>query len=90
LINSFQKNIDQELYSKAIGIGETINANILDIANDSNALQARLEKTATYNKDITSLDLLAKENDKYKVVASLDKTIIGQFSQDMQNVIAWH
>lgn len=89
---SFKRAIDQELYSKAIAIGDTINAGILEILYQPNNLQNRLEQIAKFNTEITSIDILEKDknSDNFTVAASLDKSALGKVSADLQNVIAWH
>lgn len=88
--NSFEKSIDQELYNKTIALGQVVNATSLEILDQPEALQARVETIAKFNDEIRSLDILQKNADVFQVVASLDKTAIGTSTQGMQYLISWH
>lgn len=91
LYTEFFKNaIDQELYNKAIAIGDTVNAGLLEVLYQPSNLQMRLENMAKFNSEITSLDILEKGEENFKIIASLDKNAIGKSTEEMQNVIAWH
>ena len=102
----FEKNIEQESYRNITSIGEAVNANVYNLIDEAKAvnflgvastsvsetgLQKQIETIAKFNHDITSLDILAKDdNDDFRVIASLDHSIFGQVSEDMQNIFAWH
>lgn len=88
--NYFKKNIDQELYNKAISIGQVINVNLLGYFSDPTKIQEQLEKIAKFNPEIKALDIAAPENNTFKAIASLDKSIINQNFDALQNVMAWH
>ncbi|NTU98710.1 HAMP domain-containing histidine kinase [Candidatus Falkowbacteria bacterium] len=86
---SFQSAIDRDLQSKAISIGDAVNAGIIDSLDNPNKLQERIEKINGYNNEVVSIDLLEPAGEDFKVVASLDAKAIGRVSRDMVNIIAW-
>lgn len=88
--NSFKKSIDQELYNKTIALGQVINATSLSALDQPEALQAQVETISKFNDEIRSLDVLQKNGEDFKVIASLDKTALGTTTQGMQYLIAWH
>jgi len=88
--NSFKKSIDQELYNKTIALGQVINATSLEVLNQPEALQTQVETIAKFNDEIKSLDVLQKNGEDFRVIASLDKTALGTTTQGMQYLIAWH
>lgn len=88
--NSFKKSIDQELYNKTIALGQVINATSLNALDQPEALQTQVETISKFNDEIRSLDVLQKNGEDFKVIASLDKTALGTTTQGMQYLIAWH
>lgn len=88
--STFENNIEQESYRSITSIGEAINAGLVDVIGDHEKLQTKIKSIANFNKDITSLDVLVKDGEKFVVAASLDEIIIGQTSNDVQNMFAWY
>lgn len=87
--NSFKGSVDQGLYNKTIALSEVINAGVQDQLGNPEELQKRIEEVNKFNSDVTSLDILSREQDNFKVIASLDKSSIGQLTHEMPFVAAW-
>lgn len=88
--NYFKKNIDQELYNKAISISHVVNVTLLDNFTDSRKMQAKIESIANFNDEIKAMDVIVPDKDAFKVGASLDKKIIGQKVEALESIMAWH
>lgn len=87
--NSFKGSVDQGLYNKTIALSEVINAGVQDQLANPEELQKRIEEVNKFNTDITSLDILSREQDDFKVTASLDKSSIGKTTKEMPFMAAW-
>jgi len=89
-INNTQKVIDQELQRKAMLAEKIFGADINRDLADTDLLQKRIENLAKDNEEIKGLDILVPEGENFKIIASLDKTMVGQVSKYLNNTIAWH
>jgi signal transduction histidine kinase len=89
-VKSFQKNIDVGLQRQALLIGQLFNTAVYKEVGDETDLQRRLQGIKEANLDLNNFDILIKEGDKFKIVASFDDWKIGQSSEDLNYVIAWH
>jgi signal transduction histidine kinase len=87
--NSFGSVINQELYSKGVAIGDTINAGLMPFLKQPESIQTQLEHVGRLNSEVVGLDVLQKENDEFKVIASLDRRAINKTTKYMQYVMAW-
>lgn len=87
--NYFKNNIDQELYSKAVAIGDAFNVSLLGVMDNSQEVQNRLNQLVKFNSEIKSVDIIIPKNGSYEVMASLDADIIGQPANSVQNAMAW-
>lgn len=85
----FKANIDQELYNKAISIGEVINATVLDDINNQEGLQNKINRIAEFNEEIQSLDILIPDGEQFLILASLDETAANQKASNVQATVAW-
>jgi signal transduction histidine kinase len=85
----FKKNIDQELYNKAIAIGNAFNVSLLDTMADRVEVQNRLNRLVEFNSEIKSIDIIAPKGDSFEVIASADAGIIGRPAGSVQNAMAW-
>lgn len=89
-IRSFSNTIDISLQREALMVAEVFNAGVENQLTAPDQLQTQLEATAKLNPDIVSMDIFVPDGDNFRDVASLDKTVVGQTSTNIQNVIAWH
>lgn len=81
--------IDQILYDKTLAIAGVINAQIADDLIDSTALNSAIQQIKQFYPDIKALDILWKNDDNFKVVASLNKDNTGKLVTSLEPVIAW-
>ncbi len=90
VINAFRRTVDVELQRTALMIGKLINVTSTDLFGDTAKLQARLEDVAKVLPEVKMLDVLAKDGEDFKVVASLYKDGIGRPAHGNQNILAWY
>ncbi len=90
LTDSFKKNIDKELYSKAILVGDAIGPALAEVFTDREALQKKVEAIAAANSEIGSLELLMKDDDDFITVASTNRGAIGRTAANLNYLMAWH
>ena len=88
--SAIRARIDQVLYDKTIAIGETINASILDVLNNTEYLQPRIELITAFNNDIDSLTILVRSEDAFRVKASLSPELVDKRIDNIENELAWH
>jgi len=86
---SFQKAIDQDLQGKAISIGDVINVGLIGYLDKFGELQNKVEAISLFNDEIVAADLLAPAGEDFKVVASLNRDVVGRVTKETVNVLAW-
>ncbi len=88
---SFRETIDQSLQDKAVGIGESFNAGISDKLNSSEEIQSFINDWKTYNSDTKSLDVFYRENDSFKLVATMNNSDkLGETDNSLLYAISWN
>jgi K+-sensing histidine kinase KdpD len=88
---SFRDTIDQSLQDKAVGIGESFNAGISDKLNSSEEIQSFINNWKTYNSDTKSLDVFYRENDSFKLVATMNNSDkLGATDNSLLYAISWN
>lgn len=87
---SFKKNIDVQLQRQALGLAEVFNATLQNDLKDTARMQEALDHIARFNGDIRLADVLVREGEDFKIVASLLPSNIGKTTKDINNVLAWH
>ncbi len=90
VINAFRRTVDVELQRTALMIGKMVNVTSADLYGDPVKMQARIEAIAQVLPEIKMLDVLTKEGEDFKVVASLYKDAIGRTAHGNQNILAWY
>lgn len=90
ITNSFKENIDVQLQRQALSLAEVFNGALQEDLDDLEKLQVSLERIAELNPDIQVADILVPEGENFKVVASLNEQKIGNVTDLLINVIAWH
>ncbi|MDD5251566.1 MAG: HAMP domain-containing sensor histidine kinase [Patescibacteria group bacterium] len=90
VVNRFRKTVDVELQRTALIIGKMVNVTSVDLFGDQAALQKRLDDVASVLPEVKMLDVLAKEGEDFKVVASLYREGIGQPAHGNHNILAWY
>lgn len=89
-VKSFQKNIDISLQRQALLIGQVFDATVYQDANNTDEIQAKIESLAKSDIGLEAFDVLVKEGEDFKIVASLDSKTVGHSASDLNYVIAWH
>lgn len=90
VVGRFRTTIDVELQRTALIIGKMFNVTSVDRLDDVNALQTRVTDIAGVISEVRSLDLLAKDGEDFKVVASLTAEDVGKPAHGRQNILAWY
>ncbi len=87
---SFSKTVDVELQRTAMMVGRMFEATSASLINDQAALSTRIAAIGKSVPEIQALDVLARDGDDFKVVASLDSTTVGNTATSRQAVLAWY
>ncbi|HNY35951.1 MAG TPA: HAMP domain-containing sensor histidine kinase [Candidatus Pacearchaeota archaeon] len=88
---SFRKTIDQSLQDKAIGIGESVNAGLSNQLNSPEEMQTFIDNWKGYNSDTKSLDIFYRDNDTFKLVATMNNNEkLGKEDNSLVYTIAWN
>lgn len=90
VINRFRKTVDVELQRTALIIGKMINVTSTSLYDDQAALQERLERVAELVVEVKMLEILAKDGEDFKVIASLYPDSVGRVAHGRQNILAWY
>ena len=95
IINTFlffsntQKVMKVEMNKKADLASDIFSAGVPALLNNIEQLQELLEKTVNSNSEIQALDVLVQQADDYNLVASMDKSRIGEESKLYYHSLAW-
>jgi len=90
ITNSFKANIDVQLQRQALSLAEVFNGALQEDLGDLEKLQVSLERIAQLNPDIKVADILVPEGEDFRFTASLQEQKIGETTDLLINVIAWH
>ena len=88
-INSFQKNIDYELQTKALLAESIFTVFAPDILKNPEILQQKIEKIAKENPEITTIKVILPEKEKFKIIASKDTKEIEKEISTTAIDLAW-
>ena len=86
----FKDTIDLSLQDKAIGIGEAINVGLADKLNSPEDIQIFADSYKEMATSTKSLNVFYRENDDFKLIASLDKEQVGRLENSTAYAIAWN
>ena len=87
---SFRETIDQSLQDKAIGIGESVNAGLSNKLNSPEEMQSFIDNWKGYNGDTKSLDVFYRDNQAFKLVATMNNAEkIGQTDKSFIFITSW-
>lgn len=86
----FRTTVDQSLQDKGVGISQAINAALADKLNSPEQIQNFIDNWKFYNSDTQSLDILYRENESFRIQASLDKSKVGTLDNSMVYLVAWN
>lgn len=90
VVGRFRTTVDVELQRTALIIGKMVNVTSVDLFEDIDALQRRIEDVAAVIPEVRSLDVLTydKEAEDFFVVASLSPDAVGQVAHGTQNILS--
>ena len=87
---SFRETIDQSLQDKAIGIGESVNAGLSGKLNSPEEMQSFINNWKEYNGDTKSLDVFYRDNETFKLVATMNNdSKLGQIDNSFVFITSW-
>lgn len=89
-VRSFQTNIDVALQRQALMVGQLFDSAVYEGEADIEQLQTKVEKIKNSGIEVRSFDILEREGEKFRIVASFDENKIGNSNDDLNYVIAWH
>lgn len=88
-VNSFQKNINYELQTKALMVESIFGIFASDIFKNPEALQVKIEKITKENPEIAKIQVILPEEEKFKIVASKEPQEIGKEISATSIDLAW-
>ena len=88
-VSSFQTNLNYELQTKAILAESILSAFISDILENPEILQQKIEKIAKENPEITEIQVILPEKEKFKIIASKNVEEIGKEISNPAIDFAW-
>lgn len=89
-VKSYQFNIDKSLQRQALMVARMFNTAIYQDAENVQDLQNKIDSLAQTDLGLGSLQVLEKEGDNFKIIASMDHNYIGRSSEDINYVISWY
>ena len=89
-VRSFQTNIDISLQRQALMVGQLFDSAVYDDLESNDEIQAKVQKIKDSGIEVRNFDILRREGESFKVVASFDENKIGNSTDDLNYVISWH
>jgi signal transduction histidine kinase len=90
VVNRFRKTVDVEMQRTALMVGRAFTATSADLLGDEAKLQERVSALGAAIPEVKTLDLLARDGEDFRVVASLDPAAVGETARSRQNILAWY
>ena len=90
VVNRFRHTVDVELQRTAMIIGKMINVTSQEMYGDTVRLQQRIEEVAEVVTEVETLDILSKDGEDFKVIASTDRSVIDREAHGRHNILAWY
>jgi len=88
-VNSFQKNIDYELQTKALLAESIFSVFAPDVLENTELLQKKIEKIIKDNLEIANIQVILPKEERFKIVASKNPEDIGQEISTASINLAW-
>ena len=91
-VDRFQKNIDFVTQTKAVLAENIIALTAANLVENPEELQKLVEKITLENPEIEKFEILVPNPDKdgFKMIASLDPSLVGADSLELKNLLAWN
>ena len=93
-VRGFKQDTDVALQRQALIVGRLFNVAAEGALDDEAKLQALVEKVAGQVGEVRALEVLVPDgealpSERFRIVASLDRTAVGKSSSQVQDVLAW-
>lgn len=89
-VNSFRTAVDASVQRQALMVGEIFEGAIYEGVENLDILESKVEKIKNSGTEVKEFDVLVKEDDVFKIVASFDQDKIGKSVDDLNHVIGWY
>ena len=89
-VKAFQTDIDISLQRQALMVGQIFDSSVYDGIADQTEIQAKVKQIEASGIEIRNFDILTKEGDDFRIVASFNENKIGNSTSDLNYVISWH
>ncbi|OGY94101.1 MAG: hypothetical protein A2406_01410 [Candidatus Komeilibacteria bacterium RIFOXYC1_FULL_37_11] len=89
-VQSFQLNIDVSLQRQALMIGQFFDSTVYEGQDSQAEIQAKIKKIQNSGIAVRNFDILARDGEAFKIIASFDENKIGNSVDDLNYVISWH
>jgi len=89
-VKTSQYTTDLSLQRQAYNIGKMFNYSIYQNAENDQDLQNKIDLLKKATLELETLEVLEKEGERFRIVASMDHTAIGRSSDDLNYIISWH
>jgi len=90
IINAFKKTSDTQLQRQALIITELINATVINSEDDLTNLQDKLANVFNGPDEISSMDIMIPDGDKFVIIASGHEQNIGKTISSFNALLSWH
>ena len=89
-VKSFQTNIDVAMQRQALMIGQLFDNTVYQGIESNDQIQAKVQKIKDSGIEVRNFDILVREGENFKVIASFDENKIGNSADDLNYIISWH
>jgi len=89
-VKSFQLNIDVSLQRQALMVGQLFDSTVYQADYSAEEIQDKIDKIKEAGIEVRSFDVLQRDGENFKVIASFDEERIGNSTDDLNYIIAWH
>lgn len=85
-----RQNMDTELKRKALMTESVFQAATIDYLSDPTKMQAAVDRLQSATTEVWGVEVLIREGEQFKVVASAVPNTVGTTTDNLNAVIAWH
>lgn len=89
-VKSFQTNIDISLQRQALMIGQLFDSTVYEGTVSHDELQTKVQSIKNSGVEVRSFDILVREGESFRIIASFDENKIGNSTDDLNYIISWH
>ena len=88
-VSSFQKNIDYNLKTKALLIGNIFEAFASDFFNNPSVLNDKIRRITKQDSEIAKIQIVLREGEKFKIISSKNFQDVGKNISSISINLAW-